>query len=118
MLKRFEPGNPNGNTGRPRGARNRLANYVLKDVLEFWNEPVKEGATLTKGRAALLTAWRERPVEFVKAVFGILPREFLFENVVSELDDVELNAMIEAFREQQRLAALEQPTVIEHERAH
>jgi hypothetical protein len=57
--------------------------------------------------------------ELVKAVFGILPREFLFENVVAELDDVELNAMIEAFREQQRLAALEQPQkMIEHERTH
>jgi hypothetical protein len=114
MLKRFEPGNALG-PGRPRGARNKLASNVLKDVLEFWNEPVKEGATLTKGRAALLTAWRERPTELVKAIFGILPREFLFENVVSELDDTELNAMIEAFREQQRLTTLEQPKMIEHE---
>jgi hypothetical protein len=114
MHKRFEPGNTLG-PGRPRGARNKLASHVLKDVLEFWNEPVKEGSTLTKGRAALLTAWRERPTELVKAIFGILPREFLFENVVSELDDTELNAMIEAFREQQRLAAIEQPKMIEHE---
>ena len=112
--KPFATGNSYG-TGRPRGARNRLATSVLKDVLEFWNEPVKEGSTLTKGRATLLTAWRERPTELVKAIFGILPREFLFENVVSELDDTELNAMIEAFREQQRLAAIEQPKMIEHE---
>jgi hypothetical protein len=113
MHKRFEPGNTLG-PGRPRGARNKPESNVLKDVLEFWNEPVKEGATLTKGRAALLTAWRERPTELIKAIFGILPREFLFENVVCELDDTELNAMIEAFR-QQRLAGLEQPKMIEHE---
>src|ERR1700751_4548632 len=80
MLKRFEPGNTLG-PGRPRGARNKLASNVLRDVLEFWNEPVKEGATLTKGRAALLTAWREKPTELLKAIFNILPREFVFETV-------------------------------------
>ena len=63
---------------------------------------VKEGSTLTKGRAALLTAWREKPTELVKAIFGILPRELVLDHVASELDDTELNAMIEAFREQQR----------------
>jgi 2,4-dienoyl-CoA reductase-like NADH-dependent reductase (Old Yellow Enzyme family) len=52
--------------------------------------------------------WRERPGEFVKAVFGIMPKEFVFESIVTELDDEELNRMIEAFREQQRLAQ-EQP---------
>jgi hypothetical protein len=36
--KPFATGNSYG-TGRPRGARNRLATSVLKDVLEFWNEP-------------------------------------------------------------------------------
>src|ERR1700750_3071048 len=96
MLKRFEPGNTLG-PGRPRGARNKLASNVLRDVLEFWNEPVKEGATLTKGRAALMTAWREKPTEFVKTICNILPKEFVFENVANELDDNELNRMIEAF---------------------
>jgi hypothetical protein len=112
MHKRFEPGNSLG-PGRPRGARTKLASRVLLDVLEFWSEPVKEGSALTKGRAALLTAWREKPTELVKAIFNILPREFVFETVASELDDTELNAMIEEFRQQQRL--LEQPKIIDHE---
>jgi hypothetical protein len=110
--KPFEPGNPGG-PGRARGARNKLANNVLRDILEFWDSPVKEGSTQTKGKAALLMAWREKPTEFVKTICNILPKEFVFENVASELDDVELNRMIETFREQQRL--LEQPKIIEHE---
>jgi hypothetical protein len=61
----------------------------------------------------LLTAWREKPTELVKAIFGILPRELVLDHVASELDDTELNAMIEEFRQQQRL--LEQPKIIEHE---
>jgi hypothetical protein len=111
-MPKFQPGNSLG--GRPRGARNKLASNVLKDLLEFWNEPAKPGSELTKGKAALLTARREKPTELVKAIFNILPREFVFENVASELDDTELNAMIEAFRQQQLL--LEQPKIIEHER--
>jgi hypothetical protein len=56
MFKRFEPGNSYAKLGgRPRGARNKLASSVFRDVLQFWNEPVKEGSTLTKGNAAMLT---------------------------------------------------------------
>ena len=103
---KFEPGNKLS-TGRARGSRNRLANFVFQDVLQFWTDPTADGKT-TKGKAALLTMWRERPHEFVKAVFAIMPKEFLFESVVTELADDELDRMIEIFREQQRLAQ-EQP---------
>jgi hypothetical protein len=100
--KPFEPGNT-VSVGRPRGSRNRLANSVFQDVLAFWNEPTADGKT-TKGKAALLTMWRERPHEFVKSVFSIMPKEFVFESIVTELADDELDRMIEMFREQQRLA--------------
>jgi hypothetical protein len=30
-------------------------------------------------------AWREKPTEFVKTICNILPKEFVFENVASEL---------------------------------
>src|SRR5262249_30537374 len=78
LMPKFEPGNRLG--GRPRGARNRLANRVFEDVLEFWNEPAKEGSPVTKGKAAMLTMWRERRHEFVKFVGSVMPKEFLFEN--------------------------------------
>jgi hypothetical protein len=97
LMPKFEPGNRLG--GRPRGARNRLANRVFEDMLEFWNEPAKDGSAVTKGKAAMLTMWRERPHEFVKFVGSVMPKEFLFENVVTELADEELDRMIEMLRE-------------------
>jgi hypothetical protein len=103
---KFDPGN-SYSKGRPRGARNKLAGHVFEDVLAFWNEPVKEGSTLTKGMAALQTMFRERPADFVRSVFSIMPKEFVFENVVSELADEELDRMIEMLRER-ALAAREE----------
>jgi hypothetical protein len=102
MRKSFEPGNALS-VGRPRGSRNRLANSIFQDVLAFWNEPTADGKT-TKGKAALLTMWRERPHDLAKSVFTIMPKEFVFESIVTELTDDELDRMIEMFREQQRLA--------------
>jgi len=96
---KFEKGNRANPNGRPRGVRNRLAGTVFADVLEFWNEAVKEGSTLTKGKAALLSMWRTRPHEFVRCVFAIMPREFIVENVVTELADDELERMIQMLRE-------------------
>jgi hypothetical protein len=94
-MPKFERGNTIGR-GRPRGARNKLASHVFEDVLEIWNEPAAEG--LTRGKAAMLAMWRERPNEFVKSVFSVLPRELLFENITAELADDELDRMIEALR--------------------
>jgi len=97
---KFEPGNSYAKLGgRPRGARNRLANRMFEDLLEFWNEPAKDGRAVTKGKAAMLTMWRERPHEFVKFVGSVMPKEFLFENVVTELADDELDRMIKMLRE-------------------
>jgi len=92
---KFEPGNRYAKLGgRPMGARNRLANRMFEDLLEFWNEPAKDGRAVT-----MLTMWRERPHEFVKFVGSVMPKEFLFENVVTELADEELDRMIEMLRE-------------------
>jgi hypothetical protein len=117
---KFQKGNTLGRADKPRGTRNKLAATVFEDVLAFWDEPSKEGSDLTKGQAALLTMWRSRPHEFVKVVAGMMPREFLFENVVTELADDELDRMIEMLRER-ALAAREeraidtaQPKMIEH----
>jgi hypothetical protein len=106
---RFEAHNSFGK-GRPRGARNKLANSVFADIVEFWETPTADGKT-TRGKAALLAMWRERPHEFVKAVLSILPREFLVESIVTELGDDELNNMIALFREQQRVAQQELPAL-------
>jgi hypothetical protein len=102
-MPKFAPGNTIGKNGRARGVRNRLASTVFADVLEFWNEPVKDGSAITKGKAALLNAWRERPHDFVKSVFTIMPKEFVVENIVTELADSELETMIDTLRRQRAL---------------
>ena len=43
--------------------------------------------------------WRTRPHDFVRSVFAIMPREFIVENVVTELADDELEQMIQMLRE-------------------
>ena len=50
----FVRGDPRA--GRPRGARNKLATTVLRDLLDVWNEPIGEGSDTTKGVAALVPA--------------------------------------------------------------
>jgi hypothetical protein len=97
---KFQPGNTIGKAGKPRGTRNKLAATVFEDVLAFWDEPAKEGSDLTKGQAALLSMWRSRPHEFVKVVTGMMPREFLFDHVVTELGDEKLDTLILRMREQ------------------
>jgi len=44
--------------------------------------------------------WRTRPHVFVKVVAGMMPREFLFDHVVTELGDDELDTLILRMREQ------------------
>jgi hypothetical protein len=106
---RFETGNSYAK-GRPRGARNRLASRVLQDLLEVWDEPVTEGKPLTRGRAALRIMSRERPAEFAKLYASIMPREFWVDNLTDLADD-ELDRMMEALREQLRVAQ-EQPGLL------
>jgi hypothetical protein len=116
-MAKLLPGQPgNGYGGKPRGARNRLAGSVFRDVLAFWDEPVKEGATMTKGQAAFLNMWREKPTEFVKVVAGLMPKEYVFESAISELDDTELDRMIEMLRARALEAREQQPMkVISHD---
>jgi hypothetical protein len=96
---RFERGNTIGKAGRPRGSRNRLANTFLTDLLEIWNEPIKEGSEVRRGPAAMRIMSRERPNEFVKIYASVMPKEFWFDSTVTELDDGELDALIAQMRE-------------------
>jgi hypothetical protein len=80
--------------GRPRGARNKLAQSVLADLLDVWNEPIKNGSTLTRGKAALQVMSIEKPHEFAKLYGALMPREFHVE-AVAELGDGDIDALIE-----------------------
>ncbi len=85
-MTRFEK----GHTGRPKNSRNKLCRAMLDDLMADWSEG---------GAAAIKIMRIERPSEYVRAMVSILPKELLFENAVTELDDEDLNRMIEMLRE-------------------
>ena len=101
----FKPGH-NIKGGRPKGSRNKLAQRVFDDIFQHWNEPA--GGELCKGQAALELLYRERPGEYLRLTASVLPKEFVFENAVTELDDDELDRMIEMLRERALSARHEQ----------
>jgi hypothetical protein len=84
--------------GRPKGARNRLAAKVFDDILAHWTEPVSEGSELCKGAEALETLYKEKPGEYLRLTANVLPREFIFESVTSELDDEQIDELLIALR--------------------
>lgn len=77
-LTRFQPGNP----GKPKGARNKLQEDFLKDVLTAWE---------AKGAAAINEMIKDKPGDFVKMVAGLMPKEATLNiNDTSDLTDDEL----------------------------
>lgn len=72
---RFVTGNIGG--GRPKGARNKLGEEFLQDMLADWKE---------NGVAAIKAARLENPLGYVKVTASILPRELNLR--VSEFDEL------------------------------
>lgn len=82
---RFLPGN-SGGPGRTRGARNKLGEAFVADMLADWE---KNGAeTIKKVRA-------DRPQDYLKVVASILPKELNLKiGELEELSDEELDRRI------------------------
>ena len=62
--KKGQSGNPNG---RPKGARNRLSESVLSELIRHWEE---------HGLDAINRACRENPGAYVRAVLSLVPKDF------------------------------------------
>jgi hypothetical protein len=92
-MSRFEK----GHSGRPSGTRNKLAQRVFSDIFAHWCEPAGNG--LVKGQAALELLWREEPAAYLRLTASVLPKEFLFQNAVTDLSEEELDRMLEMLRE-------------------
>jgi hypothetical protein len=75
--------------------RNRLAAKVFEDIFAHWCEPAVPGATHCKGEAAC----RQKPDDYLRLVASVLPREFVFESAIAELDDEGLDEMLLALRQ-------------------
>jgi hypothetical protein len=76
----FQPGNRSG--GRPVGARNKLQRDLLEALAADFQE---------HGPGVIRIARIEKPVEYLKVIASVLPRELVVEqNVLAELTDEEV----------------------------
>lgn len=84
---RFLTGNIGG--GRPLGARNKLAEAFLGDVLNEWS---------THGAAAISDMREKNPGDFCKMVASLCPKEMTLNlnDSLSELTDDELRGQLQA----------------------
>ena len=84
---RFIAGN-SGSGGRPKGARNKLGEAFLSDMLADWEE---------HGVEAIATVREEKPDAYLRVVASILPRDL---NVnVNNMDGVSDDELIDRMRE-------------------
>jgi hypothetical protein len=90
---------PGGSPGRPKGARNRLAARVFDDLFAHWCEPAAPGGNMCKGQEALEALYKEKPGEYLRLTASVLPKEFVFESVVADLDDDQINDLLMALRQ-------------------
>ena len=65
-LTQFKPGQCGNPKGRQRGSRNKLSEDFFRDLCDAWQ---------AFGKAALMTAAWTHPVEFVRVVASLVPRE-------------------------------------------
>jgi hypothetical protein len=89
---RFLPGN-SGLPGRPKGARNKLAEAMIDDLYRHW---------LEHGIQAINRVFEERPADYLKIVAMLVSK---CEDLSGRADDMR-DAAIEEFIEERRQQAL------------
>jgi hypothetical protein len=95
--------------GRPKGAKNRLSHVFLTALAEDFEQ---------HGVQALKIARVERPVDYIKVVAGLMPKELeIMDSRLTDLSDEELDVFIAKLRAQLRGAVAqnagdgEEPTI-------
>lgn len=74
---RFLPGN-SGNGGRPKGAKSKLSETFLKDMLSAWE---------TGGKTVIEDVMRDKPDVFLRTVASLVPKEMNL-NVTDNTEDM------------------------------
>lgn len=86
----FKPGESGNLDGRPKGSRNKLGEAFIQDVYAKWQE---------RGSEVLTQMIEQEPGGFVRVVAGILPKELVVKDELSEVSDEELAALVAAARQ-------------------
>ena len=83
----WKPGQSGNPKGRPQGSRNKLSEDFFRDLCDAWQ---------AFGKPALMTAAWTHPVEFVRVVASLVPRELEATTTVhvDRMSDAQLEALI------------------------
>jgi hypothetical protein len=95
---RFAPGFDARRTGRPKGVRDKLSKKFLTDLLADYENGGKDAIKIMR---------IERPIEYVKVIASVLPKEFIFDTVESDLAAEQIDAVLELLAEPSPLLELE-----------
>jgi Family of unknown function (DUF5681) len=89
----FKPGQSGNPAGRPRGARNKLADDFLADAYAQWQQ---------HGSTALETMANTEPAKFCQMVANLLPKEAVLQDERVQISEIKL-VIIDAAQPQARI---------------
>jgi hypothetical protein len=84
----WKPGQFGNPKGRPQGSRNKLSEEFFRDLCDAWQ---------VFGKPALMTVALTHPLEFVRLVASLMPRELEATTtapVMERMSDAQLDAII------------------------
>lgn len=91
-LKPWAPGQSGNPAGRPKGARSKLGEAFLQDMLADWQE---------HGKDAIVKVRDEKPDQYLKVVASVLPKELNVRvDEFADLDDDQLARQLAAIASQ------------------